>query len=517
MNSSTRPAGRAAAITSATLLLLFGGPAAWPALTGSDAAAATVTSTKAWYPDLALADLPDSSAEPGTVPGPGNWQPPPVDMTQLPTAAMSAPPASTNYQQKDQCVSSGVTGTPLTKVPPAQAMLDIGQAQQLSTGKNVTVAVIDTGVNPHPFLDNGGRLTGGGDYVAPSAQNNGTVDCDGHGTITAGIVAADTRGSGLGFIGVAPDASILAIRQTSQVYTTTDATGQETTAGTTQSLAEAIRHAADTPGVGVITTSLDDCIPATDAANLSNSGSGDPELQAAVHYAVTKNIVVVNSAGNVGSTNCEQVPQNDDPDPNNVKQIEIPAVYADDVLSVASVDPATGSVSSFSEWGPWVSVAAPGEGIYSVDPGRGASGLANLYTEPGTTTTNAIQGTSFAAPYVAGLAALIRAKYPTMSAREVMYRIEATAQHPSGPDGRNNQVGYGVINPVAALTALVPGQNGVPIPTVKPIPARAPNSLATDSLPMRIALIGIAGAGLLLLLIYFTVRTNRHNRQQRTG
>jgi len=43
-----------------------------------------------------------------------------------------------------------------------------------------------------------------------------------------------------------------------------------------------------------------------------------------------------------------------------------------------------------------------------------------------------------------------------------MDRIEATAQHPSGPGGRNNQIGYGIIDPVAALTAVIPGQNGVP-------------------------------------------------------
>jgi membrane-anchored mycosin MYCP len=129
-------------------------------------------------------------------------------------------------------------------------------------------------------------------------------------------------------------------------------------------------------------------------------------------------------------------------------------------------------------------------------------------------TSNTLQGTSFAAPYVAGLAALIRSKYPQLTARQVMYRIEATAQHPSGPGGRNNEVGYGVINPVAALTALIPGQNGVPVATTTQIRAEVPNSGNADGLPLEIAFIGTGGAAVALLIIYFVVRTNRHNRQR---
>jgi membrane-anchored mycosin MYCP len=164
-------------------------------------------------------------------------------------------------------------------------------------------------------------------------------------------------------------------------------------------------------------------------------------------------------------------------------------------------------------WGPWVSVAAPGEGIISIDPAPDTSGLADLYGEPGASQPTAIRGTSFAAPYVAGLAALLRAKYRTMSAREIMYRIEATAQHPSGPDGRNNQVGYGIIDPVAALTALIPGQNGVPMPTTTAIRAQVPDSGNDDTLPMRVALIGAGVAAALLLALFFFLRS----RRSRTG
>ena len=493
----TRIGTRATAGGIVALLLTFGGPVpGW--------AAAAPPAGHAWYPSLALSDLPDSAI--GQPPVQHGWQPPPVDMDLV--APASTPAAPEAYQKKYGCGQTN--GAVLTGVPPAQAMLNIGDAQKISTGKGVTVAVIDTGVNKQSFL--GGRLTGGGDYVDPSTVNNGTVDCDGHGTITAGIVAANTRGAGLGFTGVAPDATIMAIRQTSQAYVTT---GESPIgAGNTASLAEAIRHAVDA-GARVITTSVDECIPVPQPGTPIQLSAGDRELQATVHYAVQHDVVVVNSAGNTGSGKCQNTPQNSDPDPNLVNQIQVPALFADDVLSVASVDPASSSVTSFSVWGPWISVAAPGEGIVSIDPAAGSSGLANLYAEPGASKPNAIEGTSFAAPYVAGLAALLRAKYPAMSAREIMYRIEATAQHPSGPGGRNNQIGYGIIDPVAALTALIPGQNGVPKPTTTAIRAQVPNSGDDDALPLDVALLGAAGAAALLLVLFFVVRTRRSRMDSR--
>ena len=313
---------------------------------------------------------------------PPTWQPPPVDMSLV--APDSTPTPPDKYVRKYACLADDASGAVLTSVPPAQSMLDIAGAQRISTGKGVTVAVIDTGVNKQSFL--AGRLTGGGDYVDPSTTNNGTVDCDGHGTITAGIVAADTRGTGFGFTGVAPDADILAIRQSSTAYLTSGAT--PTGAGNTASLAQAIRHAVDA-GAQVITTSVDECVPVTDPSQPIQLSPADRELQATVHYAVQHDVVVVNSAGNINSGKCQKTPQNSDPNPNLVNQIQVPAVFAGDVLSVASVAPATGTVSSFSVWGPWVSVAAPGEGIVSIDPAAGRSGLANLYAEPGASRPNA--------------------------------------------------------------------------------------------------------------------------------
>jgi membrane-anchored mycosin MYCP len=466
-----------------------------------------------------------AAATPSAQPNASSWSPPPVNPAALPADTPPGPPAGVTYTQKFQCVSSVDDNTPLPDQPAAQEMLDIRTAQQFSTGVGVKVAVIDTGVNPNPFLTDHGRLKGGGDYITPG-KADGTVDCDGHGTLTAGIVAANTNGKGLGFTGVAPSATIYAIRQTSTVYDE-QFHGQDTgqTAGTPSTLASAIVHAVNL-GVNVITTSVDVCLPtATAVTEMHETDSPIQQLQAAIAYAVEHNVVVVNSAGNktsepegggqqASTSPCAAIPQNDNPNPDDVQEIEIPAVFTNDLLSVASVSPATGSVSGFSVWGPWINIAAPGEGIVSVNPAVGGRGLARLFAEPGSNSQpGVIQGTSFAAPYVAGVVALVRAKYPKLTARQVIARIEATAQHPSGPGGRNNQIGYGVIDPVAALTAAVPGQNGVPLVGNNTVPVTLPGAAVKDWTPVRVALIGTAVAVALLLATLFVVRTMR--RRQR--
>ncbi len=483
---------------------------------------------------LGPAGAPAFGASPPTATSPAAaWEPPPVDMGALDTL----PPESANGTPDGQfalptnggsgCITTGVGTARLTDRPPAQEMLNIDQAHQFSTGTNVTVAEIDTGVNKHPFLTTGGRLSSGGDYVL----NDGDAlsDCDGHGTIVAGIIGADTRGqSGMAFTGVAPDAHILAIKQTSTHYTKTNGDGSTATAGDLETLAEAIRFAADQPQVKVITMSVDDCASLIGAqATLHSSGAA--QLQAAVHYAYrVKDKVVVAAAGNLLSNSgnntdqngqqqsqspCQNVPQNNNANPDLINQIQIPPIYSDDVVSVASVDPTTGAPSQFTVWGPWVTIAAPGQGITSVDPGAGGTGLSNSTIESNRQIP--LQGTSFAAPYVAGVIALVRSRYPDLNAQQVVARIEATAQHPtSGLDGRNNQVGFGIIDPVAALTAAVPGQNGVPAVTNTTIKPVLPMAVLKDWTPVRVALIGTAVATTLLLTTLLVVRTVRRRTER---
>jgi membrane-anchored mycosin MYCP len=443
----------------------------------------------------------------------GAWAPPPLNYTKPtnPAPDKNLVPGA-RYTEDQTCITS-TGGSGQVKEPPnGQAWLRLDEAHQYATGRNQTVAVIDTGVNGHQAFTHN-RLLPQIDYLK-DITNVTKNDCDGHGTEVAGIIGADTTGLGVGFQGVAPAAKILPIRQTSpSIKMTSPAFPNGTGAGTSDTLAYAIMTAADNNAT-VINISLSACL--TPAPGLSQS-----LLQNAIHYAVhVKNVVIVAAAGNLEPGNLCNT-QNDRPDPNNPKWIESPAWFSDDVLSVGAIatdngnGQTPGAPASFTMWGPWVSVAGPGTGIITLDPGAN-TGLANLErTSSGQTQT--IQGTSFAAPYVAGLAALVREKFPTLDASQVMHRIEMTAQHPGTPTGRNNQVGYGMIDPVAALTAVVPGEPNSPA-TAKPtqIPSGVGVTEVQSVSPMLWAMYGtLIGVALLLITLFVVHATNRSRRNHK--
>jgi subtilisin family serine protease len=154
------------------------------------------------------------------------------------------------------------------------------------------------------------------------------------------------------------------------------------------------------------------------------------------------------------------------------------------VVAVGAVD-SNGKHAAISVMGKEVVLAAPGEDIVSTDPGR-------KYRHA--------TGTSEATAIVSGAVALIRAKYPKMSAAEVVHRLTATATD-AGPKGRDEQYGYGVINLAAALTANVPPLEATPSATATAGPAptttaAGPDGPTTRSLPTPI----LAGAALLLII-----------------
>ena len=99
--------------------------------------------------------------------------------------------------------------------------------------------------------------------------------------------------------------------------------------------------------------------------------------------------------------------------------------------------------------GPWVSLSAPGADIVSLDPT--GPGVVDRIVPIGSGQAVPIEGTSFATPYVSGVVALVRARYPGLSARQVRDRVVATATHPAGGGGRDDAVGAGTVDPVAAL------------------------------------------------------------------
>ena len=278
-------------------------------------------------------------------------------------------------------------------------------------GLGVVVAVIDTGVDKgNRQLATAIKFGAGKDLI--DDKGDGTKDPVGHGTKVAGIIAARPA-KDTGFVGIAPRASILAIRQN-------DNQG----GGTVRTMAEAIRHAVN-KGAKVINISQD----------TASAMPPDSALEQAVEYAKDRDALIVASAGNDGASG-------------EVK-LTYPASY-DGVLAVGASD-RDNARANFSQPGPFVGVAAPGVDMVSTVPYGGHC---------------IDQGTSFSAPYVAGVAALIRAKHPDWTYRQVITEIEQTADR-SKP-GRDDFVGWGVIDPVAAVNddATTPKDAPTPDPVV---------------------------------------------------
>ncbi len=439
-----------------------------------------------------LGTLAMLAAIPGT-PAAAAISPPAIDSAALVRDAPVAPPEPT--EQKMWCATPVlVPGTDLTTPSDAQMMMRLPEAWRFSRGTGQKVAVIDTGVTRHPRLP---RITAGGDYVS---RSDGTDDCDGHGTLVAGIIAAQPSTSDT-FAGVAPEASIIAIRQSSAAFEPKDRKRSENTDdnptvgagfGTVQTLAYAIVRAV---GLGATVINISEV-----ACGSAGSDLHDRQLGAAVKYAFDRDVVVVAAAGNLtANSTCSQ--QNPPPDPANpslggwdtVTTVASPAWYTPYVLSVAAVDSRGGAAAPFSLAGPWVGVAAPGTAILSLDSARGSNRLVNA--QEGDKGLASVDGTSFAAPYVAGVVALVRAKFPELDAAAVMERITRTAHAPG--TGRDNAVGHGVIDPVAALTYHLPATQvdwAVPQAISAPAPQPAP-----DRRPQTVALIGAGICAIVLL------------------
>ncbi|MEO3769758.1 type VII secretion-associated serine protease mycosin [Micromonospora sp. B9E7] len=294
--------------------------------------------------------------------------------------------------------------------------LRIDQVHKISTGQGVVVAVLDSGVEAtHPDL-RGQVLAGGRSY---GASGDGRADEDGHGTHMAGIIAAKSGGRD-GVDGIAPGAKILPIKLRKGTGTNSDT-----------AVALGIRMAVD-GGAKVINMSF------------GAPGFASPDEVSAIKYALDHDVVVVSSAGNTARGH----------------------VAVGNPANTPGVIAVTGTTRGGSFWsgsvkGPEAVVAAPGDGIYNV-ANEGGYGWGD--------------GTSDSGAIVSGLAALIRAKYPDLKAPSVINRIIRTARD-AGPSGRDPQYGFGVIDPMKALTANVPPVTANPLldpaAVTDPGPARA--------------------------------------------
>ncbi|HEX7321521.1 MAG TPA: type VII secretion-associated serine protease mycosin [Mycobacterium sp.] len=419
--------------------------------------------------------------------------PPAVDSAVAPPSG--APGPAQPMEQRSECVNSGILpGSDPGTATAAQLMLNLPAAWQLSRGEGQTVAIIDTGVRPGPRLP---AVDPGGDYLAAT---DGLTDCDGHGTLVAGIVAGQPGSDG--FSGVAPAVRLLSLRTTSAAFSPRVSgddpqlarAGIEITA-----VARAVVHAADL-GAQVIAIPSATCLPAD--RNIDQTPLG-----AALRYAaVEKDALIVAGAGNNGQTgwngggggSCESNALTDlsrPQDPRNwsgVTTVSTPSWWQPYVLSTASLT-AGGQPSAFTMAGPWVGVAAPGEDIASVsnrDDGGLANGLPGSHGK-----LVALDGTGYAAGYVSGVAALVRSRYPKLTAAQVMHRITATANN--GARAPSDVIGAGTIDPLAALTWELPRAAQSTTAPVKQLAAPAEPQRA-DPAPRIVA---FAGTALLAVLV----------------
>jgi subtilisin family serine protease len=270
--------------------------------------------------------------------------------------------------------------------------LNVSAAHETSSGVGVNVALIDTGVDAD-HVDLRGRI-----YGQQDVTGTGLRDSTGHGSLMAGLIAGEGHGDGhaMGVLGIAPASRILSIK----------------TAASSGSGALAMDRAvalAAVSGVRVI------CI--------AQSGPSDiPTLHEAVADAERADIVVVAAVGNRPEA----------------EHVNFPAAYPG-VIAAAGTDQ-HGNHAAISVTGPEVVLAAPAVDVVST-LNNGGYGTGD--------------GTSASAAIIAGAAALVRSRFPHLSAAEVVHRLEATATD-KGPPGRDDEYGFGIVNLIGALTANVP-------------------------------------------------------------
>ncbi len=350
----------------------------------------------------------------------------------------------------------GQGAAPPTTTPWAQGALSFSSVWGLTEGAGVTVAVIDSGVDANPQF--GDRVTVGPDLSGGVTGVSAGADCVGHGTAVASIIAAAPQ-AGVSFSGVAPQAKILSIKITNS---------ETISSGVT---ATAIRDAVDL-GASVI--------------NLSLADADTPELRSAVQFAQANNVVLVAAAGN-DSASSGQGPF-------------YPAAYPG-VLSVGAVAQ-DGSLASFSDTRTPVTVTAPGVDVASAYPGT----YPDAYSLDDT-------GTSFATAFVSGVAALVRASHPNLSAAQVVARIATTADGAAGPG-----TGYGMVNPVQAVTALLPDDGAGSGALAQHVPVTRPAPPDTRARRVTLAITCAAFAlGLLVIAVAIVISAARRRNWRADG
>ncbi|MFE3172426.1 S8 family serine peptidase [Amycolatopsis sp. NPDC059090] len=310
----------------------------------------------------------------------------------------------------------------------------------LTRGEGQTVAVIGTGVDKQNAQFGPGQVLGG----AGTADS----DCDGRGTIAAGIVGAQ-QANETTFTGVAPGVKLLPLRYTESNGSSSDGGGDP------GALAGAIETAVDR-GAGVILVA----VPA---------GSDSPALGAALEHAKSRGAVVISAAA-ATQQGAHTYP-----------------TASKDVLAVGSTDESGAPVQT--EAGDYLGIAAPGANLVSTSAGGGGA-VAHRWpiTDP-----------SLAAAYVAGVAALVRSAHPELKGEQVVNRLTLTASRP--PSGAHDpRRGWGMLDAYAAvsstLPANAPGPSAAAVRSQLPavVPAAAEARPTSDVAAGVVAVGGVAAA-----------------------
>jgi hypothetical protein len=297
----------------------------------------------------------------------------------------TADPASGNYAQQW-----------------ALSYLHADQVWRVSRGAGVTIAVIDTGVQPNADLPL--NLLAGGDFSDGSGRSagDGRTDSDsaGHGTGMAVLIGGSGVAShGMGTLGLASATKILPVRAS-------DGGASGFAFGVAPAIGYAVAH-----GARII--------------NMSFGGAvDDPAIHTAIQSALDHDIVVVAAVGN-DATGAPRYP----------------AAYPG-VLGVGAID-STGAVWAKSNYGADVSLVAPGVHIYR-DDNQGRQGYSD--------------GTSEATAYVSAAAALVRSAHPAWTAAQVVSALTSTADKPAAMHGavRDDHYGYGILDVLAAVKLGAP-------------------------------------------------------------
>jgi type VII secretion-associated serine protease mycosin len=335
--------------------------------------------------------------------------------------------------------------------------LNVAAAQKITKGDGVTVALIDTGVKAN-HRDLAGNVVPGVDFSASGTK--GWVDTDGHGTAMAGLIAGHGHGAGDadGALGIAPAARVLPIRVLKS--------DNRSTPDVPKAIDEAVKG-----GAKVISMSFG----TTDTASLNH----------ALDNALKADVVLIAASGNRPDETFVQYPA------------RYPGVVA---VGATGRD---GELASVSVTGKEVALTAPGADIVSTSH-------TGAYQRQG--------GTSEATAIVAGAAALVRAKYPNLSATEVVHRLTATATDKGAP-GRDSDYGFGELNLVAALTADVPPATAQPsAATTAPVTATSAEAAPPAGSAVRVdwvavgvalAVVALVIVLVIVLIVWLIVRSRR--------